>query len=239
MTGSELEAAMVRLTTRSVREPARRPCLGCTIRSTAIGKSILRCRGSGNREEKSTPAPRCALDPDASAVSLDDALGDGKPEPGALTPSPGCLPKSVKDTGQVLGRDATARIRNPEDDLVIPRGRAHRDTTASLRELDRVADEVLEHLKEPVPITPDLGNIRVHVDSKLKRRRRCERSLHLHRLDDQLTCRQSRSLDGQLPCLHERDIQEILNQAVHARGCAVDDLHRLLRSPFGLWALTL
>ena len=61
--------------------------------------------------------------------------------------------------GQVLGRDATARIRNPEDDLVISRRRAHRDPTASLRELDRVADEVLEHLKEPVPITPDLGNI--------------------------------------------------------------------------------
>ena len=149
----------------------------------------------------------------------------GSPSPAPWRARPGCLPESVKDMGQVLRRDATARIRNPEDDLVISRCRAHRDTTARLREFDRVADEVLEHLKEPIPITPDLGNIGVHFDSKLKRRRRCERSLHIHRLDNQPTCRQSRSLDGQLPCLHERDIQEILNQAVHARGCAVDDLH--------------
>jgi len=100
-----------------------------------------------------------APDPDVSPVSLDDAFSDGEPEPSALTPSPGCLPKSVKDTGQVLRRNATARIRNPEDDLVISRCRARRDSTANLREFDRVANEVLEHLKEPVPITPDLGNI--------------------------------------------------------------------------------
>ena len=116
-----------------------------------------------------------------SPVSLDDAFGDGKSEPGALTLCPGGLPKSVTDMGQVLGRDATPRIRNPEDDLVIPRCRARRDATASLRELDRVAYEVLEYLQEPMPIAPDLGNIRVHFDSKLKRSRGCERSLHIHR----------------------------------------------------------
>src|SRR5689334_5835940 len=97
------------------------PCLGYTIRSSAIGKSILRRSDSGNREEKSTPTPRCALNPDASAVSLDDAFGDGQPEPSTLTPRFGCLPKSIEDTGQVLGPDSRARIRNPEDDLVISR----------------------------------------------------------------------------------------------------------------------
>jgi len=197
--------------------------LGYAIRSTAIGESILRCKSCRNREEKSTPTSRCAFDPDASPVSLDDAFGDGKPDTGAITPFPGGLPKSVEDTGQVLGRDATPRISNPEDDLVTPRRRASRDTTASLREFDGVANEVLEHLKEPIPITPDLRNTRVHFDSKLERSRRCERSLHIHRLVNQPTCRQSHSLDGQLPCLQKRDIQEILNQAVHARGCAVDN----------------
>src|SRR5262245_26202139 len=159
------------------------------IRSTAIGKSILRCRGSRNREEKSTPAPLCAFDPEASTVSLDDGFGDGEPEPGAATPSLGCLPKSVTDTGQVLRGDASARIRNPEDDLIISRCRARCDTTASTREFDRVADEVLEHLKESVPIAPDLRNIGAHLDLKRKRRARCQRSLYIHRLDDQPTCR--------------------------------------------------
>src|SRR5207244_3612776 len=110
----------------------------------------------GNRERKRRAARRRTLDPDATAVGLDDALGDWKAEPGAETPSLGCLPEPVKDMRQVLGRDTSARIRNSEDDLVIPRGRTYRDGTASLRELDRVADQVLEHLKESIPITPDI-----------------------------------------------------------------------------------
>ena len=60
-------------------------------------------------------------------MGLDDALGDWKAEPGAEPPSLGCLPEPVKDMRQVLGRDTGARIRNSEDDLVIPRGRTDRD----------------------------------------------------------------------------------------------------------------
>jgi hypothetical protein len=101
-------------------------------------------------------------------VSLDDAFGDGKSEPSALTPCPGGLPKSVKDTGQILGKNTTARIRNPEDDLVISRCRAGGNTTAGLRKFDRVTDEVLEHLEEPVSITQDIGAIGIYFDSKLK-----------------------------------------------------------------------
>ena len=141
----------------------------------------MRCKSSRNREEKSSPTPHGALDPDASPVSFDDAFRNLQSEPSALMPCPGALPKSVKDMGQVLGWDATPRIRNPEDDLAIPRCRARRDMTASLRELDCVANEVLEHLKEPIPITPALGNIRFPFDSKLKIKGRCEWCLHIHR----------------------------------------------------------
>ena len=34
----------------------------------------------------------------------------------------------------------------------------------ALRELDRVADQVLEHLEDPVAISPDIGNARVHIE---------------------------------------------------------------------------
>src|SRR5258708_4118267 len=111
--------------------------------SAAVRWFILHRGGCRDREREGGPSALRALDPDASAVSLDDGLGDGKPESSPLTPSSGCLPKSVKYTRQALGRDATARIRNPEDNLMIAGGRAHRDATASFRELDRVADEVL------------------------------------------------------------------------------------------------
>ena len=102
-------------------------------------------------------------------MSLDDAFRDWQSEPSALASWPCGLPKSVKDTGQVLGSYASARIGNSEHDLVIPRGRAYRDTTSDLRELDRVADQVLEHLKEAVPITPDLGKIGIRFDPNLER----------------------------------------------------------------------
>ena len=81
-------------------------------------------------------------------MSLDDALGDWKTEPGALTVSGGRLPESVKDERQVLGRDAGACIRYPEDDLVVPRGHAYCDMPASFRELDRVADQVDQDLAQ-------------------------------------------------------------------------------------------
>ena len=136
---------------------------GGARRSTLFGGCL------GNRKEKGRPTRRSALDPDSTAVGFDNALGDGKAEPGALAVRACRLPESVKDTGQVLGSDARARIRNSEDDLVIPRGRAYRDATASLRKLDRVGDQVLEHLKKPISITPDLGNIGIRVDPKLER----------------------------------------------------------------------
>ena len=93
--------------------------------------------------KKKAPAPRCALDPDASAVSLDDAFGNGKSEPGAPTPCLGGLPKSVKDTGQVLGRDATPVSATQKTTSSSLDSRPPY-TTASLREFDCVANEVLD-----------------------------------------------------------------------------------------------
>ena len=136
----------------------------------AKGWSILCCHRCGNREKESTPFAHCTFDPDATPVSLDDAFGDRKSEPGAQTPGLGCLPEPVKDMGYVLGRDAGARIRHSEDDLMIPRRRADREATVSFRELDRVADQVFEYLKESIPIAPDVGKITVQVDSKIESR---------------------------------------------------------------------
>lgn len=146
-----------------------------------ITAAIRLCESCGNREEKIAATPCCTFDPDASSVSLNDPFGDGKPEAGALTPDSGCFPKSVKNVRQVFGPDATPCVRDSEDDLVTPQCRTHCDMTASLREFDCVANKVLEYLKEPVPITPDLGNIRVHLDSKFEGRGRCKRFLHIYR----------------------------------------------------------
>src|SRR5688500_18784119 len=106
--------------------------------------------GSGNGEEERAPMPRRALDPDASSMRLDDTPGDGESETGATTPRPGRLPEAVEDPRQVVGGDAAARIGDPEDDPLIRRGRASRDPAACRRELDRVANEVLEDLQQSI-----------------------------------------------------------------------------------------
>jgi len=100
-------------------------------------------------------------------VSFDDALGDGKSEPGTATITCRRLPKSVKDMRYVAGLDPAAAVCHPEHDLLIVRRCTNRDPTSSLRELDRVSDEVLEHLEEPVVLTPDLGNVLPDIESKL------------------------------------------------------------------------
>src|SRR5580765_6806235 len=100
----------------------------CCLWPTRWGRMVDPLRdGFGNREGDGGAPPGRAFDPDATAVRFDDALGDGQPKPGALTPNPGGLPKTIKDTEQILGRDAAARIRHPENDVAICRGRARRN----------------------------------------------------------------------------------------------------------------
>ena len=76
---------------------------------------------------------RRALDPDATAVGLDDALHDGQPEPRAATPGLPRLPEPIEHMRQVLGGNPDARVRHPEQDVVISsRRRPDRDAAAGL-----------------------------------------------------------------------------------------------------------
>jgi len=48
-----------------------------------LPKAIWNGRGGHwQAEAEAAPAPELALDPDSTAVYLEDALGDGQPEPG-------------------------------------------------------------------------------------------------------------------------------------------------------------
>src|SRR5262245_20517035 len=95
----------------------------------------------GNRDEEHASLPERALDPDVSTVCVDDALGNGEPEPGAVVPRSVRLPESIEDPWQTLGRDAAAGVGNPEHDLMLSQSRAHRDPPTGVREFDRIADE--------------------------------------------------------------------------------------------------
>src|SRR5207244_8015433 len=119
-------------------------------------------RGGGREaEDELAPLAEAALHLDAAAVRLDDSLGDGEPQPGALR-----LGRIEGDENAVLRflRDAGARVGEPHLDLVgrvARRGvggaqlqrlartpRAPREPAAVGHRLHGVEHEIAEHLLE-------------------------------------------------------------------------------------------
>jgi len=85
-------------------------------------------------------------------MGFDDAFHDGKAEPHPSTLGSRCLPKPVEHVRQVRASDPATGVRDRENDLARLHCRPERDAAAGLREFDRIADEVLEHLEEAVAV---------------------------------------------------------------------------------------
>ena len=94
-----------------------------------------------------------ALDLDAAAHPLDDALGDGEAQAGAAELARGAaigLLEFVEDARLLSGRNADAGVANLEDDLACIRAGLDDDANAAgLGELDGVAGKIEQHLAEP------------------------------------------------------------------------------------------
>ena len=99
------------------------------------------------------PGPRRAVEADAAAHALDDALGDGEPEPGASEPAGrpvvGLL-EFEKNARLRLRRDPDPGVAHGEADFLRPDAGLddHRDA-AGVGELDGVAGEIEQHLPQP------------------------------------------------------------------------------------------
>ena len=70
-------------------------------------------RRRDGEEERGSPSHR-RLDPDASAVRLDDPLHDRKAEAGAAPVAAFDLPEPVEQVGHRIGGNAGAVIGHPE-----------------------------------------------------------------------------------------------------------------------------
>src|SRR3979490_16040 len=95
-------------------------------------------------EMKRGAAPECAGGPDASAVSLDDALAYGEAEARAGT---GCtigLPESLEDARKIVFRDAVARVLDGKLHGAVSIRRAHHNLPSGIREFQGVAEEIRE-----------------------------------------------------------------------------------------------
>src|SRR5262245_26362931 len=95
------------------------------------GGLLARRRGRGDREAEHAALYERALDPDAPAVRLDDALGDREPEPRAEAPRVlRRLPERVEHMGQVFRSNPGSGVAHLEDDLSPTFAGAHRHATS-------------------------------------------------------------------------------------------------------------
>src|SRR5262249_7703452 len=139
-------------------------------------KGQLRSDGAGgrhldrDREGEARPLAERRGDLDLAAVELDEALDDREAEPGALLALgrlAAALLVAAEELREVLGRDPLAGVLDGDLDLRAEAADLDRDHVALARELDRVRDEVVEHLRDPLGIEAHRLEVARHVELEL------------------------------------------------------------------------
>src|ERR1019366_4325922 len=112
----------------------------------------------GQLDDERAPSARLRHHANRAAVRLHHMTRDGQPEPRslpiALARAVG-LPEALKDAGEVLGPDADPGVAHHQlDPALLEEGtRADRDPALRRGELDRVVNQVAQHLTEPSGVT--------------------------------------------------------------------------------------
>src|SRR4051794_9442617 len=147
---SELPPQPANATTRTAMAAVNRRNLisgyGCLV----TGRRPLRDLG-GHRdlEPEGTPLTRPAIRPDPAAVVLDDSLAHRQADPRTRVVTAAVeAVERLEDLARVLGVHPDAVVGHGEAHEPVVARRADGDSRLALRELDRVADEVLENLAE-------------------------------------------------------------------------------------------
>ena len=157
----------------SIRSPSAASALSSTTstRARTAGASAAACAstssadeaGRAGRHHDELRALPQAVAPhlDAAAVELDEAPHDREPDAEApLGPveRPLGLREGLEDARDHLGRDADPAVAHVQHRLLADALGAHLDPPARLRVLDRVGQQVDQHLLEPrgVDVDPDV-----------------------------------------------------------------------------------
>src|SRR5690606_32701214 len=95
---------------------------------------------------------RLADGPDLTAVCLDDSLRDEEPEPGAFAAGRVIRPEAVEEIRQVLRRNAGPRVGYSEPRHAVARFDCEVDFAAARYELQRIAQQIGQHLLDALAI---------------------------------------------------------------------------------------
>src|SRR5262245_49348508 len=109
---------------------------------------LFGARRSGQRKENRTAFPDRALDPNASAVGLDDAFDEREAQPRSASVDCSVCRVGVENMRKRSRLDPAAGVRDPKQDVAISGLCSDRDAAPLRREPYRVADQTLEHLDE-------------------------------------------------------------------------------------------
>src|SRR5690606_22456822 len=98
-----------------------------------------------------------ALDPGTTTVRLHDAAGDRQSQPNPPPIARAGLPKLGKDGAQLRRGDAGSGVVDAEDELAVEVLRLQAHSLPTLRELQRVHQQVGKDAQELLEVEPDLG----------------------------------------------------------------------------------
>ena len=101
------------------------------------------------REPEGTPFTDVALCPDSAAVTLHNGLGDVETESDTSSVILGHLKKPHEHGVQFVGGDSDAGVTDRKANLVSEAFDVNDNSPVSRRELDRIAQKIGEHLKNP------------------------------------------------------------------------------------------
>src|SRR3954469_12464473 len=177
----------------------------------------------GKLDEKGRAFALCARKADASAVGFDDVPRHGQSEACArYTASRGVSAEEFrKDLMLLAGRDAHPLVANLDPDRAVLRLGGDLDDPSLWRILDRVRDQVSDHLTQAVRISEDGKRLRTDLDRELmlrallavQHRLLAEQCDHVHEL--------LRPLEAAL--LDPPDVEEVVDQLGEAASLCVDD----------------
>src|ERR1700733_2315883 len=113
--------------------------------------------------------------PDASAMLIDDAATDGKPQPRSAHGTGVrriALPEAIEDVFELIGGNAAALVLHLDQRFaVVEITRVEANLTARRGELDRIRKQIVERLQNAVRIGPDVDAVRGEEDSDVRSRR--------------------------------------------------------------------
>ena len=167
---------------------------------------------------------------DPAAMRFDEMAADRQPEAEpAVRPRERAvgLAEALEEVGQELRRDAFPGVADADLDLRVDALQPHLDAAAAGRELDRVRQQVPDHLLQPLRIArhrhAGLIDRRLQPDA-LRRRRRRHR---FERLVDHARQVHRADVQPQLAGDDPRDVEDVADQLLLQLGVALDGLeHR-------------